>query len=162
MECEVFLVGYNPATDIGADFWSFWTDRGYDKKAWQLAYERHRASRPLKPGRTRRQTVSATRRMIQRVVDASGLPVLETNIFSTASDDVASSHDDNLRPFQFLLRTIQPRLIVAHGDDAQGALRSIDHTGEVWTERHFSRGFSYERADELGQKIRSFIKAKTS
>ena len=34
LDCEIFIVGFNPATEMG-DFWQFWrTGYGFDKNAW--------------------------------------------------------------------------------------------------------------------------------
>ena len=34
MECDVFIVGINPATAMQSDFWSFWDNDQFDKRKW--------------------------------------------------------------------------------------------------------------------------------
>ena len=104
--CSVFIVGANAATSLSRDFWDFWRPgEGFDKAAWFAAYKQDRAQQPLKPGRTRRNAVSTTRRVIDLVVEAAQ-PVrcLETNVFSTATASLAdlSSQARSTEVFDFL------------------------------------------------------------
>jgi hypothetical protein len=40
MSCDVFLVGFNPATNGTAQFWSYWlSGYGFDKKRWLVEYK---------------------------------------------------------------------------------------------------------------------------
>lgn len=161
LRCSVFIVGINPATSMTDDFWSSWrTGVGFDKGAWFEAYKRHRAHEPLKPGRTRRNAVSSTRRILDLVVEAAK-PVrcLETNLFgvasSAASDLPMSSRSTDV--FDFLLRAVQPKLIVAHGSDAAAYVKKHAADIEVWPVSHLSRGWSFDQARDLGGSIRSHV-----
>jgi hypothetical protein len=59
LDCEVFIVGFNPATPMSLGFWEFWRrGRGFDKVSWLDAYIKDRQTRPLKPGKTRRNPIS--------------------------------------------------------------------------------------------------------
>lgn len=160
LQCKVFLVGINPATMMVADFWDFWSDDyGFDKRAWLERYLEERAAKPLKPGRTRRQKVSATRRNIEHFIEgAAGVQVLETNIFPKPSEDLKSL-DIKFRetaPFRFLLTAVAPKVIVVHGKLAVEALKYFDHSATVIeAERHFSRGVSAEAARRYGAQAAS-------
>lgn len=155
LACEVFLVGFNPATGMQADFWQFWRPGyGYDKLAWFQRYLDERATKPLKPGRTRRQKVSATRRNMESfIVGAAGVCVLETNIFAAASDDMKSldSARREVAPFMFLLDVIRPKVVVVHGKPAVEAVARFDIAAKVIAaDHHFSRKTSKETAREYG------------
>lgn len=79
--------------------------------------------------------------------------------------------------FWFLFDTLQPRVVVTHGADAKAHLeRRLDvelpvgdsHPVETaWgptlirAEPHFSRGYSYDRADALGAEIARLIRPET-
>lgn len=155
LQCEVFLVGLNPATMMDADFWDFWRPGyGFDKAAWFECYLAERAARPLKPGRSRRQKVSATRRNIECFAEgADGVRVLETNIYAHPSDDLRglAPAGRTIAPFQFLLRSVSPRVIVVHGQPALETVRDLDiPVMVIEADRHFSRGISKEAARRYG------------
>ena len=45
LNCTVFLVGSNPATDLGKPFWSHWNvGKGFNKAQWFKDYECSRRS----------------------------------------------------------------------------------------------------------------------
>jgi hypothetical protein len=158
LDCRVFIVGFNPATEMAADFWEFWTPGyGFDKAAWFDAYKAERLNKPLRAGKTRRSAVSPTRRVIDWICDAAApTKCLETNIFSTASTDMNSLSGDHRDAaiFRFLVEAVKPSVIVAHGKDAgQEAERFSDHA-KILAVPHFSRGWSEKKARELGAEIR--------
>lgn len=119
LACDAFLVGINPASEMSDDFWDFWSDSyGFDKSAWFEKYKEERKTRPLKPGRKRRNEVSNTRRIIEEVVQgASPVKILETNIYSKATEQASDLEEQNriTAPFDYLLRQVEPRLVIAHG-----------------------------------------------
>ncbi len=180
LSCEAFIVGLNPATKMPKGWWTYWSaESGFRKAVWFDDYVRERAEAPLKPGKTRRQRVSATRRVIETVVSAA-LPIrcLETNIYAAETPSGADLGTDQrlTAPFDYLLRTIRPRVVVAHGDDAIDHLSRLtgtpitwgneasashgEHTFQVIAVAHFARpragqGWSGSRAAELGRRIRS-------
>ena len=159
LTCQVFLVGANPATEIEEDFWTFWqTGTGFDKQAWMTTYLKERKMRPLKPGKTRRATVSNTRRVLEWITEsAAPLRCLETNIYAAATPTIAelSSARRMTDPFQFLLDSIRPRLIVAHGRDAEACLQRLAPNAEVLYVDHFSRGWSEVKARHLGEQLKA-------
>lgn len=157
LTCSVFLVGFNPATTMHTDFWEFWRPGyGYDKAAWFKRYLEERAAKPLKPGKTLRQKISATRRNMECFVEgAAGVRVLETNIYATASDDMKSLDlaSREIAPFKFLLDTIKPKVIVVHGKPALQAIGKFGMSAKVIeADHHFSRQTSKVAAREYGAK----------
>jgi len=157
LECNVAIVGFNPATELNDDFWSHWrSGYGFDKGAWFEAYKLDRASRPLKPGKTRRPAVSNTRRVLNWISEAAApAPVLETNVFSVASAtkaDLSLSVRESA-PFRFLMEAVKPAVVVAHGIDAQAAVSQLHLTACILNVDHFSRGWSEVRARALGVRI---------
>jgi hypothetical protein len=144
------------------DFWDFWhPGEGFDKSAWFEAYKRTRAQEPLKKDRTRRNPVSNTRRIIDLVVEAAKpVQCLETNLYAEASPTASDlpRRSRSTEVFDFLLRTIKPTLLVAHGSEAAEHLKAYREV-EVWTEGHFSRGWSFDQARDLGRRIRSHAAA---
>jgi hypothetical protein len=158
LECEVFIVGFNPATSMSVGFWEFWrTGHGFDKAAWLEVYVKDRQTRPLKPGKTRRNPISNTRRVLNWILE-SAAPVncLETNIYSAATEKAAdlAVQQQNTAPLDFLLANIRPRIIVAHGDDAVEHIQSMTPSARIIPVSHFSRGWSEEAARALGQQIK--------
>lgn len=50
LECNVFIVGFNPASPMEGDWWADWsTLHGFDKETWMVRYLDERKNRPLKP-----------------------------------------------------------------------------------------------------------------
>ncbi len=161
LECGVFIVGFNPATEMSGDFWDYWRPGyGFDKAAWFKSYQDERLNRPLKPGETRRSRVSNTRRVIEWIIEAaSPVRCLETNKYAAATAQASDLTDDRRRTdaLSFLMNAIRPKIVVAHGKDAEIAVRGhcVDGTTLVIAKAHFSRGWSEEKARSLGGEIRS-------
>ncbi|PYE42514.1 hypothetical protein DFI02_10684 [Rhizobium sp. PP-F2F-G20b] len=162
-EASIFLVGYNPATEMSKDFWSFWSEaRGFDKKAWIEEYIRERQAKPLKPGKSYRPRLSPTRRNIEAFVKAAfPAAVLETNIFAIASEtkpELALANHDTT-PFRYLVSTIRPKVIVAHGKDACEVVSRLKTDAHVIAIKHLSRGWSTEAIARLGVEASAALMA---
>jgi hypothetical protein len=162
LDCTVFLVGFNPATSMDADFWEFWrSDRGYDKLSWFRQYLAERAAKPLTPGKKFRPAISPTRRNIDAFVEGAGAArVLETNVYAKASDDMKSLDltSRETAPFRFLLATVQPKVIVVHGKLAVEAIDKFDVPSRVIAaDNHFSRKTSRDTARALGGRAASLV-----
>lgn len=157
MKCRIFIVGHNPATPSDRDLWSDWGPHGFDKAKWMRAYLEERANRPLKPGKTFRPKVSPSRRVIDQVIAAAGVPILETNIFAGPSPDMQSLRKRDIAPFLYLVETLKPAFLVTHGKAAEEAVIQLSFAGEVISVPHFSRGWSGEKAAELGRRLREKI-----
>lgn len=161
LTCQVFIVGFNPATTMSADFWHFWRpEHGFDKTTWLEAYKKDRMTRPLKPGKTRRNPVSNTRRVIEWILEeASPTRCLETNIYSAPTEQAMDLVSERrvTAPFDYLLDKINPKLILAHGAEAVEHLNKKFLSAHLIEVPHFSRGWSQASARALGQQIRSHL-----
>lgn len=162
LECDAFVVGINPATSMSADFWQFWrSDYGFDKAAWFEAYLQDRKLQPMKPGKTRRNSVSNTRRVIDWILEeASPVRCLETNIYAAPTEQAVDLPPEQriTTPFDYLLEKLQPRLIVVHGEEAASHIQSKNYTGQIIKVSHLSRGWSQVAARELGLQIKQKCK----
>jgi hypothetical protein len=162
--CEAFIVGFNPATVLNAQFWQFWHPSfGFDKSCWFEAYKTVRQQRPPKPEKVRRNAVSNTRRTIEWVLEeARPVRCLETNIHATPSGRAAYLARDRrgTEVFDFLLASIRPRIIVVHGKKAAEHIRAKSLKACIIAVPHFSRGWSERKARDLGQKIRNEYNAQ--
>jgi len=159
LECSVFIIGFNPATTMTEDFWSFWqSDYGFNKTLWFKAYKNDRLTQPLKPGKKRRNSISNTRRILEWILEEA-LPIkcLETNIYAAPSKQAIDLSINNkvTAPFNFLLETIKPKIIIAHGQDATDYIKSINLPVQTIFVKHLSRGWSQESARKLGCQIKS-------
>lgn len=159
LACDAFIVGINPASSMSADFWDFWSDRfGFDRSVWFERYKEERRNSLLKPGRTRRNEVSNTRRIIEEVV-GSTKPVkcLETNIYAKATKQTSDMEEQDrvTAPFDYLLRKVAPRLVIAHGREAEDYLQGQDLPCELKCVKHF-RFWSLQDARDLGLCIRRY------
>jgi len=158
LECQAFIVGFNPATTMTADFWEFWrSGYGFDKETWLAAYTKDRQARPLKPGKTRRNPISNTRRVLNWVAEAAApIPCLETNIYSAPTEQAVDLEVQQrvTAPFNFLLAALNPKVIIAHGTDATTYVQRMNLSAQVISVSHLSRGWSREAADALGQQIK--------
>lgn len=157
LACRVFIVGFNPATHADGDFWDNWvTGVGFAKERWHQAYLTHRRDRPLAPGKKRRLPISPTRRRLMWIEEeARGTRILETNIFASASATKAelALQDQCSRPFRFLVETIDPNVIVAHGVDAHAVMDQLNTKAKIIKVPHLSRGWSEDRSRELGRSL---------
>ncbi|WP_445656554.1 hypothetical protein [Achromobacter sp. NCFB-sbj8-Ac1-l] len=161
LSCEVFIVGLNPASPMRNGFWSFWhASYGFDKQKWLNEYIYERSIRPLKPGRTRRNKISNSRRVIEWINCALGpAKALETNLYSAPSEEFNDLHQHKriTAPFDFLLDRIRPKIVIAHGDDAISHIRKKKVSAKIFEVSHFSRGWGERTATNLGAEIRSFL-----
>jgi hypothetical protein len=158
LDCEAFVVGFNPATEMAIDFWEFWSEeQGFDKQHWLEAYRSERRNRPLGPGKIRRSEVSNSRRVLEWVLEeAAPVKCLETNIYARPSERLTDLESDHrlTAPFDFLLGAVEPKIVIAHGKDAGSHIKATLPTVETRCVPHFSRGWSQERARRLGREIR--------
>jgi len=105
----------------------------------------------------RRNAISNTRRVLAWILEGA-LPVhcLETNIYSILTESAADleSQKPDTTSFDFLLSAIQPQVILTHGKEAEKYLCAMQCTAKIIAVPHLSRGFSQERACELGRRTR--------
>ena len=110
LDCRVFLVGINPATDMPGNFWDFWDDdSGFDKRKWRERYDAARTDGD-----------SRSRKVIERIVDAARpAPCMETNLYSIPAlcKDGPQGRKKDTAVFEFLLREIRPRVVAVFSED---------------------------------------------
>jgi hypothetical protein len=175
LECRIFIVGFNPATNLSRSFWSFWQPGyGFQKTEWFKVYKQERRDKPLSIGKTRRNEISNTRRVIEWIITESiPMKCLETNIYSKPTEQARDLGEQEraTQPFDFLLRTIRPAVMLLHGQDAvkhietklntQLKLNSLESVKVEWGNvaviavNHLSRGWSEKRAREIGHILRT-------
>jgi hypothetical protein len=115
---SVFIVGSQPATDLPRPFWSYW-DPGYrfSKWKWFKDYKRHRVMHGKNPA-------SQTRRRIERIICGLGwVRAIDTNIYAVPEESASKAASTAI--FDFLLRSLKPKLILVYGDRAAAHLPQI-------------------------------------
>lgn len=160
LTCRIFIVGTNPARQVEKQFWDFWTDpRGFRKTEFVRELEE------LTGGLTR------TREYIEIVTAAAGInDTLETNIYPYATPSAGALTAEQKRTdiFEYLLHTIDPRIVLAHGKPAkkffsergitlvEDRLKSINLDGsriKLLPRKHLSFQTSHEEARKIGRKL---------
>lgn len=129
LTCDVFIVGYNPATATGRPFLNYW-EAGYGMNRDKVLAEIKaiRSKQTTKTGKPK-APFSHTRMTIHELI-AVGKSIgefrcLETNIFAAeapAARDV-KAYQRVTRHFEFLLKWVQPKVIISHGGKANDYLR---------------------------------------
>jgi len=177
LECRVFIVGINAATEMRQDFWNFWyRNSGFDKEKWLKAYVLERKEKPLKPNRTRRNKLSSTRQRIEWITESmKPVKALETNLFvkATPTADELDLEDRKSDVFGFLLDTIRPDIIFIHGNEVRkyfeelyniaitknkiGSFNIMGTRTNVLAMDHLSRGWSIKKSTDLGKTLRDQI-----
>jgi hypothetical protein len=175
--CEVFIVGFNAATEMEADFWDFWSDAyGFDKKKWFEAYIQEKRNKPLIPPKKRRNELSNTRQRIEWISQALKPHLcLETNLYfkaTEASKDLGKE-DRRTTVFEFLIKKIKPKVLFIHGVEVRQEFEKLyslklkenemnqcelfNHPITILPMTHLSRGWSKEKAEEIGKTIKDLL-----
>jgi hypothetical protein len=177
LNCEIFIVGINSATEMNKDFWSFWSgEKGFNKSEWFESYILERKLKPLKPNKTRRNKLSSTRQRIEWIIEsANPIKTLETNLFvkATPTADELTNEDRESSVFEFLLKTIKPKIIFIHGNEVieyfqklygikigKNKIEKFEILGtktNLLAMNHLSRGWSKQKSIELGEQLKSEI-----
>lgn len=172
LECPIFLVGINPSKT--APFWPRWSrTKGCNKQGWLVDYLEINGS------------LSPTRHRIEILVKTiSPTQCLETNIYTAVSPDEGSLTREqcSTEVFDFLLKTVRPRIVFAHGKSVVNHLNDLNEltgseipfhklneadcpldlftkvkfdgfTFDVVAGPHLSRGWSYHRVEALGEVL---------
>ncbi len=112
LECEIFIIGINPATSSDTNFLDYWNGNKFDKARWFEEYKNERKAQGKKE-------ISPTRKKIEMLVNEifGDFKCLETNVYSVATPDENSlkKSDKNTEIFSFLLNTIKPKALFIHG-----------------------------------------------
>ena len=114
LECEIFIVGINPATSTDSKFLDHWIGSKFDKEKWFEDYKKERRSKG-------KQEISPTRRKIDFIVNEvfKDFKCLETNVYSYATAGVKDLAKDNKKTelFEFLLKDIKPKALFLYGKE---------------------------------------------
>lgn len=173
LDCEIFIVGINAATEMKSDFWSFWsTENGFKKTEWLESYILERKLKPLKPNKTRRNKLSNTRQRIEWIIDSiKPIKTLETNLFvkATPAANELEIEDRESSVFEYLLVTIKPKILFLHGNEVieyfeklygieiiKDKIEMFDILGtktNILAMNHLSRGWSKKKSIELGKRL---------
>lgn len=176
LECEVFIVGINPATTLKNDFWAFWSDDGgFNKTKW-LEYYISERQLNANPEKRRPNRLSNTRQRIEWITEsANPVKILETNLFAKATKKAKelTKADKENSVFYFLLETIKPKLIFIHGKKPKeyfekhyGLETNNDGIGycsinglktKVIAKKHLAIGWSKDNTLKLGAFLKSEI-----
>jgi hypothetical protein len=167
LKCRIFIVGTNSARLVEKPFFSFWDPSyGFKKKEFIRELEQ-------KPG-----GLTPTRKNIQNVADAAGQKVtLDTNIYlcPTGRAKHLNKEDKKTDVFEFLLRKIEPELVLAHGNEAikffgrrcagfiedRVAPQAVTLDGlefQLLCSRHLSYQTSGEHAKKIGRALAEVLR----
>ena len=161
--CDVMLVGENPATDLGGDWWDLWSDTdGCDKIAADEAYlagRRARLERKRALGQMRARFISPTHdrtALFDLRLRAGNSRLVVTNVHRNGHQDGAGPEAiSNLAVLRLLLVHMRRlKVVVVQGTKASKVLRGLDFppTTVKIPSRHFSRssGLAIQQlADEV-------------
>jgi hypothetical protein len=155
------IVGQNPGTDAGMHgyFWEVWNSTtGCNRLLWLKKYEEVHAGR-LKFKRTRNIT--------NAIFDLLGHEcVVETNVYSVPSPPNEAIPVDvkDSSVFEFVFRTVKPRIVLAHGAEAVSFLApqggtgwqectSCDHSFWLYAAESHMRQWSNDKRDEIMRSL---------
>lgn len=118
LDCEVMIVGLNPASKVKNGFWKFWdlSKGGFDRAAFETHYAKLRRRAGKKNKSTTREKISCIEthvRMLRpktKFLEANLYPWPETN--ETKLSEAHRAGGEAL--FSLLCECIQPKLIVTH------------------------------------------------
>ena len=106
LECRLFIVGLNSATQLDQDFFSrYWRDdSGFRREVFEADYSHKRKKQGTRP------------RIEAFVEAASPVPCLETNIYAapTRKASQLKLEDKNTGILEYLIKTIRPVGIFVH------------------------------------------------
>lgn len=106
LECRLFIVGLNSATQLDQDFFSrYWNDdSGFRREVFEADYSHKRNKKGTRP------------RIEAFVEAASPVPCLETNIYAAPTRKASQLKPEgkNTDIIEYLLKTIRPAGIFVH------------------------------------------------
>ncbi|MDN4165598.1 hypothetical protein QWY31_08800 [Cytophagales bacterium LB-30] len=122
--CQVFIVGFNPATTIeNSKFTDFFSDGVFDKEKFTAIYQSARTEQRKKAGKDENK-LSKTRKGIDFIsthLEKEGIKTLETNVYfkPTSKAKELKKEDRNANQFLELLSLFKssgnPKVIFIHG-----------------------------------------------
>lgn len=166
-DCRLLLVGTNPARNTGKPFWrNYWSKETGQKQGALLTdlamFPRHRGTgAPLGWTKTRAK-IEGFRGLVRT-------KIFEANVYkrnTERANDLQITDQREEEMFRFILKTIEPTLLVAHGDDAFGFFSGMCDTlikksgaiqqfywDTVRSKFVYCRHFAMVRNDEFDQLI---------
>jgi hypothetical protein len=174
LECQIFIIGINPATSLDESFWRFWSNEtGFNKGKFHQSYL------------SKRGKLGPAREKIERIVKSAAPNLcLETNFWCRPTKEARdlSGTDRTTEIIEYLLRHIQPKIIYLHvsppiryfqnmlgdrlhlkkGKIIKGELLEGDLDGRgvaIFATSHLSRFVKKEKADEIGALIKKRLAA---
>lgn len=146
-ESTVLVIGENPATELGMDWWEFWDRKtGFNYPAFLDCYMERRSSLGNRMGNTRRR--------LQRF-RYNQVKCVESNVHQNERPGGAGGGTSNANIIRLLMQNM-PRLraIVAHGKVAHQFVAHLEVPVDVmvFRMRHF-RMESYDAIDDVCEKI---------
>lgn len=170
--CKVFIVGFNPATELNRPFLEDWsTTAGFEWDSWFENYKKER-QQSNKNGKKRRE-VSNTRQRLNWLSEVlRPIKCLETNLYTkpTKKAKELRTQDQDIEIFKFLVTELRPEMLVLHGMDV---IRDFEKNFSVTLEidkfnkyvlfgkkttivskRHFSRGWSKVKIESFAKEIK--------
>ena len=123
LECRIFIVGLNPATQLERPFFSrYWDDsRRFDREAFESDYLSVRTKRGVRP------------RIEALVKGTSPVPCLETDLYATPSKKASylKSSDKNTDIIEHLLKVIRPRGILVYTKEPIEFFQTLAGSSEI-------------------------------
>lgn len=127
LDCKVFIVGINPATQMEGNFWD--DKKGFLYEKWDKTYREYRLSKG-------KQEVSPTRNRINKITNflkENSIKTLETNTYTIPTKDEkelyfkskADSRYKSTDTFKFLLENIDCEFVLIHGKSAAEAFENM-------------------------------------
>jgi len=172
-DCEIFIVGSNPATMDKFPFWEFWDDKkGFNRDEWLIQYILHREKNKM-------SLISPTRRAInefRKGLNAKSSKLLETNVCpkQTKTEKELINYDLNTKPFEFLFENIRPKLIYVHGLMARKYFEKrygrrlqketliaihdekLNYKFKIIATNHL-RGMAFKKVEDVGREFGKFL-----
>ncbi|CAB3754090.1 hypothetical protein [Paraburkholderia humisilvae] len=129
LDCSVFIVGNNRAARLASEFWTYWDDSsGVDKARFMSEYGDYRRSRG-------RPEIAHSRRALEVLVKSCApLRCLETNVFGVSTDtrdELLAAPAQGVCILPYLVDTIKPRWIIAHGAIAGKAVSAYEASATI-------------------------------
>ena len=175
--CKIFIVGFNPATEMKRLFLDDWDDNyGFTKSGWLKHYMEERANIPLGPTKKKRNKLSNTRSRIEWITETvSVTKCLETNLYSKATKSAKELKpiDRDIEVFKFLVDSIKPKVLFLHGIEVRKEIEkvfSFQLPENVFSQRemfgnkviiipkkHLSRGWSKENAINFANEMNRYV-----
>ena len=168
----IFVVGHNAATRLSEPFCNYWSKEGGFKKSKFLDDYR---SQPRREGR-----LKGARLRIEEIAKVVGPEnLLDTNIYthSTETENDLKKENKGTEVFEFLLSTLKPQVVLAHGWKAIKFFRKragvanatpypqiADFEGHKFAlvcSRHLSR-IAVDAARDIGANLQKELRSRVS